>query len=57
MPLIQEFTRETGLLVRFIEPGYVDVTAMDDHVREFMVSSAQMHTDVDLKGISNRVIG
>lgn len=55
IPLIQEFTRQTGLLVRSIEPGYVEVTTMEDRLRQFIISSAQIHVDVDLRGMSNRI--
>ena len=55
LPLVQEFTKETGLLVRSIEPDYVDVTAMEDRLRQFMVSDAKVHTDVAVRGIGNRI--
>ena len=59
IPLVQEFTRETGLLVRSIEPDYVDVSAivLEGHLREFITSSAKVYTDVDVRGISGRIVG
>lgn len=57
MPLVQEFTRETGLLVRSVEPGYDEITSMEDAIRGFIIISATVHTDVDVRGISNRKVG
>ena len=57
LPLVQEFTQETGLLVRSIEPGYVETTCMEDQLRQYVVGSARVHTDVDIRGISGRIIG
>jgi hypothetical protein len=57
LPLIQEFTRETGLLVRSIEPGYTEVTAMGNDLREFLIISIKVYTDVDVRGLSNRKVG
>jgi len=57
IPLVQEFTRDTGLLVRSIEPAYIDITTMDDPLRQFVASSATVHTDLTIRGISSRKMG
>ncbi len=57
LPLIQEFVQETGLLVRSIEPDYIDVTTMEGRLRDFLVDSAKIYTDVDVRGIGNRKVG
>lgn len=53
-PLVQEFLNDTGLLVRSIEPHYVEVTSMEDPLRQFAATSADVYVDVDIRGISNR---
>jgi len=56
VPLVHEFTQETGLLVRSIEPGYVEITCMEDQLKQYVIGSAKVYTDVDVRGISGRII-
>ncbi len=58
LPLVEEFTRNTGLLVRSIEPSYIEITNMENPLRDFIPDgTGQIHTDVEVRGISNRRLG